>query len=461
MHAVTQPLEQEQYAKPPYAWAVVAMLMLASLVSYIDRQVVAIVVAPMKLDLGISDTQVGWIYGIFAIFYAVAGVPLAWLADRKSRKTLIALGVFFWSVMTMACGLVRSFPQILLARIGVGVGEATLVPSANSLISDYFPRSQIPFAVSVFQTASVLGSAIAFIVGGFVLGLVQRAEEPLLPILAGLSPWQQLFIYVGAPGLLLAPLMLSIREPRRRHAGAKPGVPFKEVVAFYRRNRTTILLHHLGFLSLSLMGFGFVFWTVSFFTRVHGVEASVASQNFGWIFLLAGSFGSVCAAALAVRLGRRGVKDANIVAAMIGAGLNIPMVLLVQVMPSAGWAYLLYIPAMLTSTSPFGLAYGSLPVIAPPQMRAVVVSIFMFVISLGMLLGPPVTGFFNERLFPEVDGIRYSLGSVTLLFGGIGLVLLNLCRKHYARSLAEADALAAAAETSADAVVKANEVRPS
>jgi MFS family permease len=191
------------------------------------------------------------------------------------------------------------------------------------------------------------------------------------------------------------------------------------------------------------MGFGLVFWTVSFFTRVHGVEASVASQNFGWIFLLAGSFGSIWAGALAVHLGKRGVKDANIVAAMIGAGLNIPMVLLVQAMPSAGWAYLLYIPAMLTSTSPFGLAYGSLPVIAPPQMRAMVVSVFMFVISLGMLLGPPVTGFFNERIFPEVDGIRYSLSSVTLLFGVIGLVLLNLCRKHYARSLAEADTLAA------------------
>lgn len=456
MAAAVEPSEaadSERGAKPVYAWAVVAVLMIGLLVSYIDRQVVAIVVAPMKADLGIGDTQVGWIYGIFAVFYAIAGVPIAWLADRKSRTGLIAFGVFFWSLMTMACGLARTFPQILLARIGVGVGEATLVPSANSLIGDYFPRPQIPFAVSVFQSASVVGSAVAFIVGGALLGFVQTAEEPLLPFLAGFSPWQQVFVYVGAPGLLLVPIMLSIREPRRRGAQSAPGVPLQEVLAFYKRNRTMIVLHHLGFLSLSLMGFGFVFWTVSFFTRVHGVEAAEASQNFGWIFLLAGSFGSVWAAMLAVRLAKRGRKDANIIAAMVGAGLNIPMVLLVQVMPSAGWAYLLYIPAMLTSTSPFGLAYGSLPVIAPRHMRAVVVSIFMFVISMGMLLGPPVTGFFNERVFPEQDGIRYSLTTVTLLFGVIGLTLLNLCRKHYARSLAEADALAATAD--------ANQGRPS
>src|SRR6185295_9545779 len=123
-------------------------------------------------------------------------------------------------------------------------------------------------------------------------------QAPLVPWLAGLKPWQQLFIYVGAPGLLLVPLMLLIREPGRRH-GSTAGVPLRELADFYRRNRTMLLLHHLGFLSLSLMGFGFVFWTVSYFTRVHGVEAATAAQNFGWIFLLAGSFGSVWAAALA------------------------------------------------------------------------------------------------------------------------------------------------------------------
>lgn len=432
--------------RPVYAWFVVGILVCASLISYIDRQVVAIVVGPMKADLQISDSEVGWLYGIFAIFYAIAGLPIAWLADRYDRGKLIAAGIFIWSLLTMACGFTRTFGQVILARIGVGVGEAVLVPSANSLISDYFARERVPLAISVFQSGSVLGSAIAFLVGGWLLGVVERAEAPLLPFLAGLAPWQQVFVYVGAPGILLVPLILLIREPLRR---GRPGrsVPGERsehtqlVIQFYRQNTATILLHHAGFLALSLMGFCFTFWTVSYFTRVHGMQASVAAQVFGWIFLVAGPFGGIWAAMLAERFARRGRKDANITAAMIGAMLVIPIILLIQVMPSPAWAFALYVPAMFFSTSPYGLAYGSLPVIAPPQIRATVTSVFMVVTSLGMLLGPPLAGMFNERIFPATDGIRYSLMSVTSLFGAFGVTMLALCRKHYARSLTEAAVL--------------------
>lgn len=143
------------------------------LVAFIDRQVVAIVVEPMKNDLGISDTEVGWLYGVFALFYAAAALPIAAFADTRSRKHIIAIGIFFWSLMTIACGLSRSYWQIFLARIGVGVGEATLSPSATSLIGDYFPRDDIPLALSVFQIGPIAGSGIAFIIGGLVLGLVR------------------------------------------------------------------------------------------------------------------------------------------------------------------------------------------------------------------------------------------------------------------------------------------------
>lgn len=434
------------HPKPTYAWVVVGVLVCASLVSYIDRQVVAIVVGPMKADLQASDSQIGWLYGIFALFYALAGLPIAWLADRVSRPRIIAAGILLWSVMTMACGLARSFSQVMLARIGVGVGEAVLIPSANSLISDCFARERVPLAISVFQSGSVVGSAIAFLVGGWMLGILERADAPLLPLLGGLAPWQQLFIYVGVPGILLAPLILLLRDPARRSrttsdaGNAASSGHTQQVMEFYRNNRATILLHHTGFLALSLMGFCFTFWTVSYFTRVHGLQASAAAQTFGWIYLIAGPFGGVWAAMLAERFARRGRKDANISAAMIGGMLAIPAILLIQVTPSPVWAFVLYVPAMFFNTSPYGLAYGSLPVIAPPAIRATVASVFMVVTSLGMLLGPPLAGIFNERIFPSPDGIRYSLMSVTILFGLLGVTLLALCRKHYARSLAGAHA---------------------
>jgi MFS family permease len=430
------------YPTTAYAWFMVGVLVFACVVSYIDRQVVAIVVAPMKAYLHVSDSQIGWLYGIFAVFYAVAGLPIAWLADRGSRTKLIGLGILLWSIVTMLCGVARTFGQVALARIGVGIGEAVLTPSANSLIGDLLPRNKIPLAVSVFMAGSVAGSGIAFIVGGFILSLVQSAGTVELPVLGVVEPWQRVFLYCGCLGLVLVPLLFLLREPRRRNAGtARETATLREVLAFYRSNRATLILHHLGFLCLSLMGFGFSFWSVSYFTRVHGLPAATAAQSFGWIYLICGSTASIWPPLLAERFARSGQRDANIKAAMIGGGLAIPFILISQQMPSAFWAFIAYVPAMLCVPSPFGLAYGSLAVIAPPAMRAVVTSVFMFVVNLGMLLGPPIAGLFNERLFPQPDGVRYSLSTLTLISGLCGLLLLVLCRKHYARSLQAADAL--------------------
>src|SRR5437016_1730966 len=294
------------HPRPAYAWFVVGVLVVASLVSYIDRQIVAIVVAPMKADLHASDSEIGWLYGVFALFFAIAGMPIAMLADRYSRTKLITAGVFIWSALTAVCGLATSFVQVLLARIGVGVGEAVLTPAATSLIADCFPRPKIPFAISVFMVGSTIGSGLAFVVGGFVLGLVQGAGRAHVPLLGDLGAWQQVFLVCGLPGLLLVPFLLLVREPQRRYLSAKSsgGASMSEILAFYRANRATLLLHHLGFLCFSLMGFGFVFWSITFFARVHGMQASTAAQIFGWLQLVFASLGSVWAPTLAARLAR-------------------------------------------------------------------------------------------------------------------------------------------------------------
>ena len=427
------------HPNPAYSWAVVGALVLAALVAFIDRQVVAIVVDPMKADLGVNDAQIGWLYGVFAVFYAIAALPIAWLADRRSRKFIVAAGIFFWSLMTMACGLSRSFWHVLLARIGVGVGEATLSPAATSLVGDLFPRQRVPLALSVFQTGAIMGSGIAFIIGGYVLGLVQEAPPLKLPFFGELRPWQQTFVYVGAPGLLMALLFALLREPARRTGAQVGGGRLGELAAFYRSNLKTLTLHHLGFLSLVLAGYAFVFWTVSFFVRVHGYEAAEASLIFGWIFLIAGPTGPILVALLARRLSDRGAKDANIVGGMAGGAAAILIILAIQFTPNAFWAFVLYVPAMAAINSPFGIAAGALPVITPPNLRAQVAAVYLFVTSVGMMVGPPITGAFNEYVFPEGEGVRYSLVTVSSIFGLVGLILLQLARKPYALSLEAAD----------------------
>jgi MFS family permease len=332
---------------------------------------------------------------------------------------------------------------VLLARIGVGVGEATLTPSANSLIADCFPRERVPFAISVFQAAASIGSGLAFVLGGIVLHFVEQSGPRQFPVLGTLGGWQQVFVYCALPGFLLVPFILAVREPQRRYLaggqGKGHGARLPDVLAFYRQNAATLFLHHFGFLCLSLMGFAFVFWTVSFFSRVHGMEPSTAAQGFGWIFAIAGALGVMWAPLLAARFRRVGQSDANIKAAMIGGVLAMPFIMIVQLMPTAFWAFVFYVPAVFFAGSPFGLAYGSLPLITPPQMRAVICSVFMFIVNLGMLLGPPIAGLFNDRIFPQSDGVRYSLLTITPIFGLAGLVLLTLCRKHYAASLRAAE----------------------
>ncbi|MEK9876774.1 MAG: MFS transporter, partial [Betaproteobacteria bacterium] len=240
-----------------YARFMVAILLLAQILAYVDRQVVAIVVDPMKQDLSLTDTQVGWLYGVFAIFYALAGIPIARLADRKKRTNLIALGVLIWSAMTMFSGVAKNFWQILIARTGVGSAEAALVPAGTSLITDLFPPERVPLAVSVFNSGSVFGSGLAFVIGGTVLALIGESGEPLLPILSGLSTWQQFFIYCGAPGLLLVPVFLVVREPARAILrSGQAAAPVSDVLDFYRENRRLMVAHHLGFLAFSLLGFG-------------------------------------------------------------------------------------------------------------------------------------------------------------------------------------------------------------
>ena len=422
-----------------YPWLVLALLMVASIVSFVDRQVVAIVVEPMKADLGVSDSQVGWLYGMFAVFYALAAWPIAYAADSRSRKHIIAIGIFFWSLMTVACGLSRQFWHILLARIGVGIGEASLGPATVSMVGDLFPRDKIPLALSIFQTAAVMGSGVAFIIGGVVLGIVNQAEPLTLPYIGELQPWQQTFVYVGLPGLVLAAGFLFLREPERRQT-PQPRGSVALLREFYRTHRLALSLHHFGFLAFALLGYAFVFWSVSYFVRVHGVEAATAAQNFGWIFLLTGPLGPILAALFARWLIQRGHADGNIVAGMVCGLLAIPCIVLIQFAPSVTVAYLLYIPAMIFINAPFGLANGSLPVIAPARIHAQVAAVYLFVVSLGNLLGPPIAGYFNDVVFPEADGVRYSIISLTLVFGVLGGVLLQLARRPYALAWQRAQA---------------------
>src|SRR6185503_17082308 len=214
----TMDVSQTSEPKMGYAWYVVLILMACYTLSFIDRQILSLLVAPIKQDLGISDTRVGLLQGLaFAVLYTALGLPMGRIADRRSRRNLIAVGVFFWSLMTALCSVARSFGSLFLARVGVGVGEATLGPSAFSLISDYFPKERLGTALSVYSAGIFVGAGLANIVGGIVTQAASNLQPVDLPILGTIAPWRFTFLIVGIPGLLVGLLVYTIREPLRKN----------------------------------------------------------------------------------------------------------------------------------------------------------------------------------------------------------------------------------------------------
>jgi MFS family permease len=216
---MTSPIDRTNDAGYPsrgYAWSVVAILVATAILSYTDRQVLSLLVDPIRADLGISDTQISLLLGTaFAVVYGVAGIPLGWLADRTSRRNLIFAGVLVWTVGTLACGFSQSFGQLFAGRLVVGLGEAVLSPAAISLISDYFPPSRRGTAVACFLSGIAMGIGAAILIGGGVLHFVQLGALSGTP-LANLAPWRMVLLLIGAPGLLWALVILAIREPVRR-----------------------------------------------------------------------------------------------------------------------------------------------------------------------------------------------------------------------------------------------------
>src|SRR5215469_3269880 len=209
-------MDESGYPSRPYAWTVVAILIATAVLSYTDRQVLSLLVDPIRGELHITDNEVSLLLGTaFAVVYGVAGIPLGWLADRTSRRNLIFAGVLVWSLGTLACGLSHSFGQLFAARIVVGTGEAVLSPAAISLISDYFPPSRRGTAVGFFLSGIAMGIGVAIVIGGGVLHLVERGVLAGTP-LADLPAWRLVLLMIGAPGLLWAFAILLIREPARR-----------------------------------------------------------------------------------------------------------------------------------------------------------------------------------------------------------------------------------------------------
>ncbi|WP_198350999.1 spinster family MFS transporter [Flavisphingomonas formosensis] len=418
-------------------WYVVGLCMVAYVFSFIDRQILSLLIGPIKADLGISDTQFGLLSGLaFSIFYATMGVPIAGLADRMSRPAIIAAGIAFWSMATIACGFARGFGQLFAARIGVGAGEAALSPATYSLIADLFPREKLGRAIAVYSLGSFLGAGLAFLVGGAAIALVGAGGDRLV---AGvlLKPWQLVFLLVGAPGVLLALLVfLTVKEPlsadERNAVGAVPR--FSAVLRFLWRERAIFGPHIAGFTCAAMALFALLGWSPAYLMRSFGLTPAQSGLWLGCIALLAGGGGVLTSGWMMDRMAARGHRDAPFRTGIVGVlGTVVPAALLPAAGSLWGGTTLLGI-ALFFASFPMPPSTAVMQLVAPARMRSRVSALFLCSNSLiGLSVGSLLVGLFNDRLFTVPSGIAASLALVVTVasLGGAGLLALG--RRPYTR----------------------------
>jgi MFS family permease len=367
-------------------------------------------------------------------------IPLGRLADSWNRRKLIIIGIVVWSLLTSACGMAGTFSQFLILRMGVGIGESVLNPSAFSLISDYFPKEKRATPISVYTTAIFLGTGLASFLGGAVARSAQGTWN--LPIVGTTRSWQVIFFIVGLPGLFLALLMFTVIEPKRkglmsaRTSDNDSMIPLGKSLLYVRKIWVTLLCHNVGFALLILSGVGTGTWIVTFFVRKYDMTISQAGALYGAVIIIGGPLSIIVAGKLSDWLTKRGYRDSSIRVGLIMAFAWIPTGILYTLAPSAGLAVALFIPSTLLAMAPYGIANAALLQIMPNPLRGQAIALYGFMANLiGLGLGPTAIALVTDYVFRNDQAINHSLLIVGLSAHLVSALLLWIAMTTYPRSL--------------------------
>lgn len=431
------------YPSPRVAWYTIFILSLANISSFIDRQILSVLVKPIKRDFHLSDTEMSLLMGLsFAIFYTFFGILIGRLADTTNRRNIIIAGISLWSVMTSMCTGVVNYGQFFLARMGVGVGEATLAPSAYSMIADMFPKKRLATAMSIYSLGVFFGSGLAILIGAVIVSKLPTEGMVTMPVFGEIFPWQLIFLYIGLPGLVISLLLLTIKEPQRLNAltqadGNTAKLSLGESLAIVFKHPKAYLLICFSTSAGALVNYGSNAWIPTFMARTYGWPEAKASFFYGIVLVSASISGVLFGGWYADRLTKKGVTDGRLRVGLL-AGIFALCACWLPLVPKGEWALaLIFIPSF-SLAAPFGATTASIQEIMPNQVRALASSIFSFIINLiGIGLGPTVVAFFTDYIFQDENMIRYSL-MMLYIIGSLGVISCTwFSLKPYRKAIAE------------------------
>ena len=440
----------EPWPSPARAWYTVFVLASGLAVTYLDRGILTLLVEPIKHDLHISDTQMSLLMGFaFVGFYLLAALPIARMVDTRSRRVILGVGTAIWSVTTALCGLARTFGQLFLFRVGVGVGAACGSPATFSMLADLFPREKLARAFAILFFGIYAGEGIALIVGGTIADIFTRLPPQSLPLVGVLHGWQLTLIAIGLPGLLVAALMATVREPARRGrmvAGGAGGpdagaaekhIPVKEVLAFLWKNAGIFLPMFASMGIAAALSFGVRSWGPAFYMRTFHWTVARYGLVQGVLALTIMPIGSFTGGLFAERMAKK-YDDANMRTVLIGQLLSLPGLILFPLMPTAASAVAVSTCGTFFTfwtTAPMNAA---LQIVTPNQMRGQVTALFLFVYNvIGFGLGPTFVALFTDFFFHSENLLGHAITVATLTLGTVTAFIMWAGVKPYGRAIAQ------------------------
>lgn len=414
------------------AWYLLTLLSLAFILSMLDRTVISLLVEPIKADLGLTDTGIALLQGAtFAIFYALTGVPIGWLADRSNRRNIVSAGIGLWSVMTVGCGLATSYATLFFARTGVAVGEAALNPAAYSLLSDRFSKAKLGRAIGIFTAAGVVGTGLALLIGGKLYSYF--VSQGGLDIGWSLKPWQATFVAVGLPGLLLAMLiMVTVSEPQRigrQQAGGDAGSG-ASAFAFIKSNRAIYGPLLGGYGILCIVGYAFVSWGPASLGRVHGLSPSEIGGKFGMIMLIFGSLGPILGGIACDRLVKSGRNNGPILCLLVAATLCLLFAISLLLNNGLTATWIAYAGIAFGFTAMLASVPIAIQMLTPSEFRARIAALSLVSANVvGLGIGPLLVGLLNDNVFTGTAGIATSLPLVLAASAFVGFIIVWPARR--------------------------------
>jgi MFS family permease len=413
----------------------VAALVLAYVFSFLDRQVISLLVEPLKRQMALTDTDISLLQGLaFALFLAIAGLPIGRWIDTGRRTTIIAIGIAVWSVMTAASGLASSFGTLIVLRMGVAIGEATLTPAAHSLIADTFAGEKLGFAMGLYGTGSFLGLGVAYLGGAAVLAALPHDGQVALWGLTFHS-WQVVFLAIGLPGIAVAILMALLREPPRMSGAAV--MAMGDVTRFFRRHAAAIMLFNLNVAFAAMMSYALAAWIPSVFVRSFGWTAARAGSAFGLVVVFAGVLGVVLGGWLGDRVSRK-LVDGRLVVMAWTALAAAPFAVTAMLAATPGLMLALLVPAILLCTMSIGLGPSVSQAMMPSAVRGMASAIAVTIVNLvGLGLGPTIVALLTDHLFHDPRMVRYALAIAMPVMLGLATMMGLLARGPYRRALRE------------------------